>query len=345
MRFLNSVRLMIENFKYAYKMLLYKCIIALVASAICCSFVLPELIKLWQSEQIQSLFINGKAFFRCLITLDKSGMETAKDAIVGEGGALASVWNMISDRTVELVFTALGVVLVYLAKRIADTVCHFAVGGLLNDKMSSYAETPFTTSAVSNLGKAFAYSLVYVPLIFLYDMILIVLCCLILASTPIVIGGITCVTLAVFCQSLKLTLTVYWMPAMTNGKRLRDAMKPQDNGVRSQNWKVFGLYVVSVYIVLIINVAGALFTLGSALIVTLPASYFFFICEQYVCYYTIKGKRYFLSRDKIAENPDKGDAEHFFAYVQNAEAQQLSIEETAFTNISENSQNSEKTDE
>ena len=342
MRFLNSIRLMIENFKYAYKMLLYKCIIALVACALCCSFVLPEIMKLWNSEQMQALLSNGKAFLKCLVALNRGGMETAKDAIIGEEGALAGVLQMMSTRTVELVFTVLGVVLVYLIKRIADTVCHFATGALLNDKMSAYAETPFATSAVSNLGKAFVYSLVYVPLVFLYDVVVIALCCLLLSCLPIVFGGIVCVTLVVFCQALKLTFTVYWMPAMTDGKRLRDALRSQGKEARSQSWKVFGVYFASVYFVLIVNVMGIVCTFGSALIVTLPASYFFFICEQYVCYYTIKGKRYFVSHDKIAVSPDKGDVEHFFDYIQTDEAKQLTIEETAFANILESP---EKTDE
>lgn len=342
MRFLNSIRLMIENFKYAYKMLLYKCIIALVACALCCSFVLPEMLKIWNSEQMQSLLVNGKDFVRYLITVNREGLETAKTAIVGENGAMSDLLQLLSDRTVELVFIVLGVALVYLIKRIADTVCHFATGALLNDKMSAYAETSFATGAVSNLGKSFVYSLVYVPLVFVYDVVVVALCCLLLSCMPVLFGWTVCVTVAVVCQALKLTFTVYWLPAMTDGKRLRDALKSQGKEARAQSWKVFGLYFASVYFVLVVNVAAIICTFGSALIVTLPASYFFFICEQYVCYYTIKGKSYFLSRDKIAANPDKGDVEHFFDYVQTDEAKQLAIEETAFSNISEKS---EKTDE
>lgn len=342
MRFLNSIRLMIENFKYAYKMLLYKLIINLVACALCCSFVLPELLRIWNSEQMQVLFTNGKAFLKCLTALDSVGMDAARNAIVGEGGALSEFLRLVSTRTVELVLTVLGVALVYLIKRIADTVCHFATGTLINDKMSAYAETSFTTGAVSNLGKAFVYSLVYVPLVFVYDVAVIALCCLLLSCLPIVFGWTICITLLVVCQALKLTYTVYWLPAMTDGKRLRDALKSQGKEARAQGWKVFGLYFASVYFVLIVNVLAIICTFGSALIITMPASYFFFICEQYVCYYTIKGKRYFLSRDKIAANPDKGDVEHFFDYIQTDDIQQLTIEENVLANISEKS---EKTDE
>jgi hypothetical protein len=137
------------------------------------------------------------------------------------------------------------------------------------------------------------------------------------------------VTVIVLGQALKLTFTVYWMPAMTDGKRLRDALKSQGKEARAQSWKVFGIYFASVYFVFIVNVVAFLCTLGSALLITLPASYFFFICEQYVCYYTVQGKRYFVSHDRIADNPDRGDVEHYFDYVQSGEAQQLAIEEIA----------------
>lgn len=339
MRFLNSIRLMIENFKYAYRMLLYKCIIILVACALCCAFVLPELAKLWNSEQMQALIENGKDFLKCLVALNKGGAENAKNAILGDGGIM---WQIISAEKVEIIWTALGVVLVYLVKRIADTICHFTTGSLLNDKMSTYAEMPFSTSAVSNLGKAFVYAIVYVPLVFVYDVAVIALCWVLLSNLPLILGGVICMTLLVFFQTLKLTFTVYWMPAMTDGKRLRDALKSQGKQARSQTWKVFGIYFASVYFVFIVNVVAFVCTFGSALIITLPAAYFFFICEQYVCYYTIKGKSYFVSHDKIAVNPDKGDVEHFFDYMQNGTPHQLTIEESAFADKSV--QNTERMD-
>ena len=326
MRFLNSIRLLIENFKYAYRMLLYKCIIILVAAALCCAFVLPEMAKLWHSAQMQDLILNGKHFLKCFVALDRSGAEAAKNAILGEGGIL---WQIVSPEKTELIWTALGVVIVYLIKRIADTVCHFTTGSLLNDKMATYADMSFSTSAVSNLGKALLYSIVYVPLVFLYDIAVLACCWAILSSLPLIFGGVLCVTVIVLGQALKLTFTVYWMPAMTDGKRLRDALKSQGKEARAQSWKVFGIYFASVYFVLIVNVVAFLCTLGSALLITLPASYFFFICEQYVCYYTVQGKRYFVSHDRIADNPDRGDVEHYFDYVQSGEVQQLAIEEIA----------------
>ncbi|MBQ8428701.1 MAG: hypothetical protein IJX30_01220 [Clostridia bacterium] len=323
MRFRNSLRLLMENFKYVYKMLLYKCIIGLIAIALCCAFILPELSKFWNSEQVQLLIKNGKEFLKAFVALHKEGMEIAKDSILGDSGSLAGVISLLSTMTTEIVLMMVGVILVYLVRRLADTVCHFTTGALLNDRMATYAETPFATSAVSNLGKALLYSIVYVPLIFLFDVIMILLCGLILTHTPILLGIPAAITLLVAMQAFKLSKTAYWMPAMTNGATLKQAMGSQGKEARSQGWTVFAFYVVCVYFVIIINVIAAVCTFGSALIVTLPSSYFFFICAQYVCYYTIKGKKYFITYDKIADNPTCGDCSKLISYIEEKKTEEI----------------------
>ena len=322
MRFRNSLRLLMENFKYVYKMLLYKCIIGLISVALCCAFILPEMVKFWNSEQVQLLFTNVKEFIRCFVALHREGMETAKTAILGDTGSLAGVISLLSTMTTEIVLMLVGVVIVYLLRRLADTVCHFTTGAQLNDKMASYAETPFATSAVSHLGKALLYAIVYVPLIFLFDVVMILLCGIVLMYTPIVLGLPVAATILVVMQAFKLSKTAYWLPAMTNGSTLKKAMGSQGKEARAQGWKVFGFYVVCVYFVIIVNVMAAICTFGSALIITLPASYFFFIWAQYVSYYTIKGKKYFITYDKIADNPTCGDCSKLLHYIEEKKSEE-----------------------
>lgn len=296
-------------------MLLYKCIVTLIAIALCCAFVLPEMLKFWNSEQVQTLLENGKEFVKCFVSLNRAGMESAKEAILGSNGSFQQVEKLLSSMTLEIVLTIVGFVFVYILKRFVDTLCHFTVGSLLNDKMSTYAEMPFATSIISNLGKASVYSLVYVPVVFAFDIIIAVLCWFMLSILPVFLGIFCSISLIVICQAFKLTFTAYWMPALTNGASLKEAMRSQGKEAKTQRVKVFGVYFASVYFVIIVNVVATICTFGSALIITLPASYFFFICQQYVCYYTIKGKKYFITYDKIAANPDKGDSEHFFDYI------------------------------
>ena len=99
----------------------------------------------------------------------------------------------------------------------------------------------------------------------------------------------------------------------------------------SQFKKIFSAYVVSVYVIILVNVAGALATIGSILLLTIPASYFLLICVQYVNYYTVTGRKYFLAYDRVFDDPSRGDSAHFLNAVGDAER----AKENGFTNEKE----------
>ncbi len=316
MRFRNSLRLLMENFKHVYKLLAARVIIGLVAAALCTAFVLPEVLRIWNSDAMQGLWSAVKAFTKHLatFTFEDGEMEILRQEVIASG---RKVGDLLSSMTLEISLTILGCILVYLVKRFAETVCYFTTGSMLNDKMSSYAESGYASTLVVNLGKSSKYALAYVPLTFVYDVLTIALVFGLLTLLPLPLALFFGVTLILCLQAVKLTLTSAWMPAMTaDNLSLRKATRCMEKAERKQRLKTFSLYLVSLYFIVIVNVIGALCTFGSALILTLPTSYFFLICMQYVNYYTIKGKKYFLSFEYIAESPDKGDSEHFFAYME-----------------------------
>jgi hypothetical protein len=149
---------------------------------------------------------------------------------------------------------------------------------------------------------------------------------------PILAALFFSVTLLVVCQSLKLTFTSAWMPAMTvDNLTLKEALHCVDKNEKKQTSKTFSTYLVTVYLVIIVNILAGIFTFGSALLITVPASYMLFICEQYVNYYTVKGKKYFITYERIATNPDHGDSEHFFDYISNEEAENTQAESAPTT--------------
>ena len=329
MRFRNSIGLLMENFHQVYKLLLYKLIIALVSVALCVAFVLPELLSFWRSEAVQAFMADLQEFFKFFMHFDRAGMEAIKGEILGANGSFGGVVTLVSSMTFEIVLTCVGLTAVYLVRRFAETLCHFATGSMLNDKMSTYAETSFTTSSVANLGKASVYALVYVPAVFVFDILMLAVVYALLSFLPIIAGLFCAMTWVVFCQALKLTLTANWMPAMTtDNMRLRDALRARGEQNGRQRWHTFSMYIVSVYAVIIINVAAAVCTFGSALLITVPCSYFLFICEQYVNYYTVKGKKYFITYDSIASSTDRGDTEHFFEYLETKPENEETAENT-----------------
>ena len=64
MLFRNSIKLLMENFKGVYKILLYKFIVSLVAGALFAAMILPELIEVVKSTQMQSLWFDIRTLFK-----------------------------------------------------------------------------------------------------------------------------------------------------------------------------------------------------------------------------------------------------------------------------------------
>lgn len=329
MLFRNSIRLLMENFKNTYKILLYKFIISLIAGALYCAMILPELIEIINSSAMQELIAQAKLLVSAFFEADASALSEAKNAIFGAGGILRDLTNVLLSQLTPIIFAVIGCIVVYLLKRFADTLCYFSVGSIINDKMSTYAETPFFTSYIANLGKASLYAVVYVPVAFLLDVLTIGGILLLVSTVQIFPALFFSMVILVVMQSIKLTITWLWMPSLTtDNKKLRECFRYEDKIEKKQISKIFATYIVDVYLVIIVNVISAICTFGSALIITVPASYLFFVCQQYVNYYTLKGKKYFITYDRIATNPDRGDREHFFDYIDDTAPNASEVSET-----------------
>lgn len=319
MRFRNSVVLLIENFKNVYRILLYKLIILLIGSALTSALLIPGLIEIFESGQFSAMVEDVKAFLLAFVPAEgaSEALTAAKDALLGDNGSLEVFFNFVASKATGIIWTIIGCAVIYLLQRFADTLCYFSIGGLLNDKMATYAESSFSSVYVSNLGKASMYSLVYVPVVFLFDLLTWTLAILILSYIPILLALFLAVTVIVLCQSVKLTFTSGWLPAMVvDNKKISEVMFKRSEEEKQQRTKVFATYVSSVYAVIVLNVVAALCTMGSALLITVPASFFMFICIQFVNYYTLTGKKYFITYESIVTNESRGDSEHFFDYMQ-----------------------------
>ena len=320
MRFSNSIRLLMENFKQTFKLLLYRAVTTVIVVALCSAFVLPEIMEIVSEPVTQEMAENFKNIFASFVDPSLEVPSHYAELVFGENGNLKQFFNFILSMKLELLLVFFGCVLVYLIKRFVDSLVYFTMGSIVNDKMSTYTDTPFFTAFVANLGKACKYAALYVPVVFLFDVCTMTICFVWLRFLPLFTALFLSVTLIVVLQSLKLTFTSQWMPAMsTDGKTLREALRFTNDREKRQVRKTFCLYVVTVYLIIIMNMMAGLFTCGSALLITIPTSYLLLICEQYVNYYTIKGKKYFITYETIATNPDYGDSEHFFEYIEEIE--------------------------
>lgn len=307
MLFGNGLRLLMENFKNVYKILLYKTAVALIAIALSAAIILPEFNDIWNSTITQEIIVKLREMF-ALFFSGSAEWVVAKDAVFSANGLLRQLGDLIVSRALEITLVSIGCVLIFLIKRFADALCYFAVGGVINDKMGKFAETRLSMSYLENFRKACVYALVYVPVAFVFDGTAIVVAFLLIQNVNLLFALFLSVSVIVLLQCAKFICTWHWIPAMvTDNLRLRDAMKGLQGAPKKQTGRLFSCYLTSIYFVIIFNAAAALFTFGSALLITIPTSYLFFVCLHFVQYYTLTGKKYFIRLNKIAKNDDFGD--------------------------------------
>ena len=315
MLFRNAIRLLAENFKNVYKLALYKVVITLIATALCTAILLPQLMGILSSMPMEEFTTDVKDFFGAFFSVNATKLQAAQENLLGENGSIATLLRLIASKSTPIILSCIGCIIVYFIQKFFDAIGSFAVGGSLNDKMSSYSDTGFFTAYVRNFGRACKYAILYALVSFAFEMVSVGLIILFLATTPVLFAVFLSITSVVLLQTWKMTWIGNWLPAMVDEERALKSSMEEINKAKHFVGKMFSTYLVTCYFVVLLNVAAMVFSFGSALIITLPASFMLFICVQFVHYYTVRGKKYFISFDRIATNPDKGDREHIFAYI------------------------------
>ena len=324
MLFRNGLRLFMENFKNVYKLLIYKMIVAVIAAALYSALLLPQVLEILESAEMSGLIASVKEFLFAFFDGKSDSLHVLKDNIAVSVKELIA---LISSKTLPLIFSVLGCGVVYLLARYADTLCYFSIGDMLGNKMETYAETPFFAAYVKNLGRGSAYSAVYVTIVFAFDVIILAGCYFLffylLSFLNLLFSLFLSVTCIVVANAIKLSLTSMWLPSMTADElSIKKAVKGWSFVDKKLRGGIFSTYLISIYMIVIVNVIGAISTIGSSLILTLPASYFFLICLQYVNYYTLTGKKYFLTHERIVTNELHGDESLAVEFIAQAAAEE-----------------------
>ena len=96
------------------------------------------------------------------------------------------------------------------------------------------------------------------------------------------------------------------------GMKLPEAVKSSFHLTKQRFGKLYSSYIVYLYIAVTVCVAALLFTLGSGLLLALPAVSIWLISIRFVNFYTQTGRKYFITYDTIVLNADKGETEKFF---------------------------------
>lgn len=314
MRFRHSVSLTIDNFSGVFKLLLYRIISGAVFFSLTYVILSLGLSVIVKSPEVAALKELVKTFLKALFGGDYNALQGIPHEF---RAAVSGLLTLFNTHIGSIVGSVIGVCCMYLLGRYFNGLAHFALGGTVNDRMSMNAKTRFSASYFRRVGQASLYQLVYVPLTFVYDMASVGLCVFLFFYIPslltvwnfftVILSLGLSVMLILAMQALKLTFVSAWMPAMiAGGKTVGQALK-ETARCKNSFWRRFAAYLIAAYLIVVVNVTFGLCTLGSGLFISVPLSYYFLLVMQFVNYYTDSGKKYFVTRDRIAEGEDAAE--------------------------------------
>ena len=316
MKFRHSLQILIDNFSVTYKQLIYKLVIALITFGLSMAIIIPLGKMFTGLAEFKNLVDGIKNFFSNLIEGNTDELINIRERVES---ALDSVNALINSHTAVIALSIAGLIFIRLIGRFFSSLGNYASAGVINDKMALRANSPFFITLFKNLKEASLYSLMYVPLSFLYDIACIALMYFIvfklLVFVPFFIQLFIFATTIVFAIALKLTFASDWLPALIRGK-----MKPLEAFAytfRRKNKKTFNVlsnFVVLVLIILALNVFAVVFTFGVGALITIPSSYVVLNSFQLVNYYDREELKYFLDKNTIVK-PEKEEVisrEEFF---------------------------------
>jgi hypothetical protein len=202
--------------------------------------------------------------------------------------------------TIMIAFFKVGIFVILLS--IIGRMGNYAVGLLTNGYMSSLSKYSLMASLIANIGKAFLYSIVIVPITLLIDFAVLASAILMgvygvrVISVFAIILSLMFIVLAISC---KFTIFSKLMPAMiVDKKSLKDAFK-STFAKRDKFFQMVGDYAFVIMISFYLNVSVAVFTIGTGLIVSIPLTSIFTILVSFVDYYQVQGKRYYVAGDSV----------------------------------------------
>lgn len=315
MLFKNALRVLAENFKNVYKIALYKVVIMLIGVSLCTAVVLPPLMGIINSMPMAEFLADVKDFFGAFFSVNADKLQTAQESLLGEEGTIKTLLRLIASKSTRIILSCVGCVIIYFIGKFFDAIGIFAVGVSLNDKMSAYADTGFFSAMFRKFGRACKFAILYASVSFGFELASVGALIFFLRFCSVLTGIFLSITAIVFLQALKMTVAGSWLPAMVAEDVALAVSLRKLNKRKYFFGKMFSTFLVACYLVLILNVSATVFTFGSALLLTLPVSFMLFVCIQFVGYYTVRGKKYFVSFNSIETNPDRGDREHIFAYI------------------------------
>ncbi len=294
-----------DNFSLIYKQLLFRVVIWVIFGVIYYFCVYPAVVKILNSDALTEIVQYVKDIFNAFISGDISGMPDIVDAIKV---AYSDFLEILSGSVSSIVETVVLVAVVHLVSKWITSLCNYGAGQCISDKMAMRADDHFFATIIRCFRKSAIYSLIYVPLAFIYDvlvagiMIALLYALVVYSGLPLLLAIFIFTAVLVFAIAVQMTFTSDWVPSLTRGTmNQREAIKYTFSRKNKKTMNMLANYVVIVLIIFSVNVLAAVSTIGVGLLITIPASYVLLLSFQMVAYHDRERITYSIGPDAMIE--------------------------------------------
>lgn len=311
MRFKHAFHVFVDNFGATYKFLLYKLIVALITIALACAVIIPTVKSILSFAEYAELKNAFDSIWSSLSSISTETNETMldgiKNVIVGienTAAAFRQFTSILLQKSGIIALVICSLLVIYLISRFFSGIGNYVLGALVNDKMTLQAKSSFCNTLIKNLGNASLYSVIYVPVAFLFDLVGLGLIWGIvieaLAFLPLFIKIFLISVMVVSLYAVKFTFTCDWLPALIHEKmNNRNAIRHTFSRRNKQTAGVFSTALVIIILIVGMNVMATLFTFGAGLLITLPASQLILTSYFFVNYFDTNQLKYFVDEYTI----------------------------------------------
>lgn len=312
----HTFNVFVDNFKTAYKFMLFMVIIFAAAAALNFAVIYPIISRLFDSAQFTDLVESIKTFFT---TFMNGNMDELSGLSAKINEDFKDFLSLIAESRSNIIWGMILVLFIYLIQSFLLGLGKYATAILINDKMALQARSPYINSLIKDLGRACKYNAIYVPLSVVYDLLCVfifyVLLFILLKFIPVLIALFLFVAAIVFAFAVKKSFVAGWLPAMICGKKsCLEAMKYSFINGGEHFLELVSDFVLYILIIIAVTVASAIFTLGVGLLICIPASYIVVLSYKFVSYYDENNLKYFTDANTIVKpkKESKPTREEFF---------------------------------
>lgn len=305
MRFKHSLQVFIDNIASTYKLLIYRIIVIAVTIGLGCAVIIPSVNSVSSTEQYLALSDAVNTFMTNLSHLYLNDLAGNLDSILRAFGGFKTLIIQNGLFAIDVICVCVIVFIYYFLVTLGD----FALGEVLNNRMTLRAHTPYAATFLKDLKRASLYSVIYTPVSLLFyaigGVIIWAVAFVALGHTPLLLKLFITSALTILLLAVKFTATCDWLPSLlhsklNNRKALAYAIKPKKRNL----WRVLSTAIFMILMIITLNVVIGLITFGAGLIITIPAGAMLLICYQFVNYCDNNGLKYFVD-DYVIIGPEK----------------------------------------